>query len=54
MEKDHAQGTFQLRVLFVAHVIDLLGNVEDIDLGEAAGAQQRRLLDRPQLYKSRS
>ena len=47
MQQDGSQRALELVVLLVPHVIELLGNVERIRLGDLAGAQQRGLLDRP-------
>src|SRR5262245_39544872 len=47
MQENDPQRAFQFVVLLTAHVVDLLGEVERVSLGDAARAQQSGLLHRP-------
>ena len=47
MEHEHAQRAFQLVVLLLAHVVDLLRDRRGVDLREPAGAQKLGLTERP-------
>src|SRR5947207_579005 len=47
VQKDDAQRAFELLILLVAHVVELIGDVERIGFGDPAGTQQFGLLERP-------
>src|ERR1700722_3570641 len=47
LQQDQPQRARELVVLLAPHVIELLGNILRVGLGDTAGAQERRLFGRP-------
>jgi len=47
VRQQHHHPAGQLASLVSAHVLNLLGDMHDVDIGEPTGAQERGLLIRP-------